>query len=204
MKQQKDMRGAAGTVLLLILAASAAIGQNSDLGMLFGPAYGQVTQLPNAHLSTGLSLANQYTYAFQVADAKVGGLYVELPFATSGYASGIVRPEVAVGGTNSYLFTPGLRFKFSLRSRVSLYTAVGGGGGVYGLKYIYFAGPYAGTTVVHHTTSGVLDFGGGIDYRLTKLLSIRAEARDFVSRRVLGPGSGQNFVLIEAGIGLHF
>jgi hypothetical protein len=50
----------------------------------------------------------------------------------------------------------------------------------------------------------VVDFGGGVDYRLTKLLGLRGEAWDFVSGSVLDPGSGRNFVLVEAGIGLHF
>ena len=192
------------TILFFILAGSAVVAQNSDLGLLFGPSYGQIRNVPNAHLSEGIGFANQYSFAWQVVDSKAGGLYVEIPFNFAGYTSANTRDGVARGGTNSYLFTPGLRFKFSLRSRVSLYAAFGGGLGVYGVKYIYYAGPYTGTIVENHTTSGVIDFGGGVDYRLTKLLSLRGETRDYVSRRVLGPGSGRNFVLVEAGIGLHF
>jgi hypothetical protein len=198
------MRGAARTVLLLIMASSAAIAQNSDLGLLFGPSLGTVHNAPDARLSEDLGFANQYAYAWQVLDTQAGGLYVEVPFNFAGYTSGNTRDGVARGGTNSYLFTPGLRFKFSLHSRLSLYTALGAGLGIYGVKYIYYAGPSAGTIAEHHTTSGVVDFGGGVDYRLTKLLSLRGEARDFVSRHVLGTGSGRNFVLVEAGIGFHF
>jgi hypothetical protein len=198
------MRASLRKILLLTLAPGAAIAQNSDLSLLFGPSHGMVRNSPNAQVSEDIGFANQYAFAWQVLDAKAGGLYVEIPFHFAGYSSANTRDGVARGGTNSYLFTPGLRFRFSLRSRLSFYLAGGGGVGVFGVKYIYYAGPNSGTISENHTASGLVDFGGGIDYRLTRLLSLRGEGRDFVSRRVLGPGSSRNLVVVGAGIGLHF
>ena len=33
---------------------------------------------------------------------------------------------------------------------------------------------------IRWTVAGAIDFGGGLDFRLTRLMSLRAEARDFV------------------------
>jgi hypothetical protein len=55
-----------------------------------------------------------------------------------------------------------------------------------------------------NTTTGAFGFGGGLDFRLTRLLSLRAEGRDFVTRAGLGGESGRNHPFFTVGLGLHF
>ena len=49
-----------------------------------------------------------------------------------------------------------------------------------------------------------LDFGGGLDFRLTRLVSLRAEARDFVTGRGLGGVEGRNHPIFSFGLGIHW
>ena len=47
-------------------------------------------------------------------------------------------------------------------------------------------------------------FGGGLDFRLTRLISLRAEVRDFVSRRGIGLTDGRNHLVFGFGMGFHW
>ena len=44
----------------------------------------------------------------------------------------------------------------------------------------------------------------GGDFRLTRLLSLRGDARDFVTREGLGGVTGRNHSTFQAGIAFHF
>jgi len=102
------------------------------------------------------------------------------------------------------LFTPGVRFKLPIQSRLSLYGVAGGGIGSFGKDETDVnrrAGVFIGTSRTEH---GVFDVGGGMDFRLTKLLSLRGEARDFITGRNLGGESGRNHPVYEFGLAFHF
>jgi opacity protein-like surface antigen len=47
-------------------------------------------------------------------------------------------------------------------------------------------------------------FGGGLDFRITRLVSLRAEVRDFVSRRGVGLTDGRNHAVFGFGMGFHW
>ena len=53
-------------------------------------------------------------------------------------------------------------------------------------------------------TSPAMDFGGGLDFRLTRLLSLRGDFRDFVTRAGLGNSTGRNRWMFLVGIAFHF
>ena len=58
---------------------------------------------------------------------------------------------------------------------------------------------------IRWTVAGAIDFGGGLDFRLTRLMSLRAEARDFVvSGKHLGGQDGYNHPIFGFGVGFHF
>ena len=66
----------------------------------------------------------------------------------------------------------------------------------------------SGASQVSVTTSFVVrpvaSIAGGIDMRLSRRLSLRAEARDFVSGANLGGVSGHNHPVFLAGLAFHF
>ena len=60
------------------------------------------------------------------------------------------------------------------------------------------------STTGNRITTAAFGFGGGIDFRLTRLLSLRAEGRDFLTRSGLGGTNGHSHAFFMAGIGFHF
>jgi hypothetical protein len=92
-----------------------------------------------------------------------------VPFITS-------RPT---GNLNTYLFTPGLRFQFQ-HLRFSPYVAVGAGmERATVLNTVQLDSVNVFSSAQARNTRGVGDFGGGLDARLTRNLSLRGEFRDF-------------------------
>jgi hypothetical protein len=47
-------------------------------------------------------------------------------------------------------------------------------------------------------------FGGGLDVRLSRLMSLRGEVRDFITERGLDGMDGINHVVFGFGIGFHW
>jgi hypothetical protein len=114
----------------------------------------------------------------------------------------VVGSVVSSSSGFDVFFTPGVRLKISPQSRVSLYGAVGGGLASFTNTQSTIAPAVSITT--GRVTTGALDFGGGLDLRLTRLLSLRGEARDFLTRRGLGGESGKNHGIYQVGIAFHF
>jgi len=72
--------------------------------------------------------------------------------------------------------TPSVRVNLFPTTAVSLWGSVGGGfGHISQNKLTLYGQPNTGTA----TTSGVLQYGIGLDVKLTKTVIVRAEARDF-------------------------
>jgi hypothetical protein len=181
------MRTAALKITLLsALASCTALAQNSDLAILTAVKIQVGDQiLPSGRTDAGISMASasQLTYALQVLDARPGGLYLELPLIEGGNGFGNI----------DIFFTPGVRFKFSTQSRFSPYVALGAG--------VFSAG---GTTFSSRTTSAALGFGAGFDVRFTRLLSLRTDLRDFVTRSRMGKFEGRNRQVFSLGLAFHF
>jgi hypothetical protein len=205
------MKTFVSTLLLISLFyASAAHAQNSDLAVLAGISgpQGKATVTGSMAISTGsVSPSVQLNYAWQILQRKAD-LYVELPLVIPIRVSG--SSVVGLNGVQSttvsgpdIFFTPGARLKFSPQARTSFYGAAGFG-------YASFAPTSSFTTSPLSLNSGTrqsspaLDFGGGIDFRLTRLLSFRADARDFITQADMGGISGRNHGIFQAGIAFHF
>jgi opacity protein-like surface antigen len=162
-------------LLVAALGSCAAFAQNSDLAFLDG-----ITG-PTAHGNFGSNF--EITYARELLGTRAGDLYLEFPLIYGSNAAGNLE----------ILFTPGVRLKVPIQSRVSLYGVAGVG-----------VASFGATAAAVRTTSGAFEVGGGFDVRLTRLLSLRAEARDFATRRGLGGFIGRNHPIYSVGIGLHF
>jgi hypothetical protein len=190
--------------LIGLLGACRVEAQNSDLALLAGITgpRGRVVGGPNLVASGSVGASGQINYAWQ-AWQRALNLYIELPLVFTGNSSGTATTQGTVSySSGGIFFTPGARIKVSPQSRVSFYAALGGGIGTIGTTQVT-AGATA-SVVSKRNTSPALDFGGGLDFRLTRLLSLRADARDFVTRSGFGLSSGRNRWMFLVGVAFHF
>jgi opacity protein-like surface antigen len=197
------------TIFAFIMLAGVASGQNSDLGLLAGIAgpKDQTTVTDSTTTASGsVAPSFQVNYAWQVRESTAD-LYIELPLVVPVRESGAVVAGpggTAVSGSSGpdLFFTPGLRMKVSPESRVSFYAAAGLGVASFGATSTI--GPSLTVVTGSRQTSLAFGFGGGVDFRLTRLLSLRADVRDFVTRAGLGGASGRIHAILQAGIAFHF
>jgi opacity protein-like surface antigen len=183
-------------------AAGCAHAQNSDLGLLLGASVTHASVSSSRVSATNVSGGGQINYAIQMMETVAGRLYLELPLVIMGGVRATVEPgRVSSSVGTTFFFTPGARWKFTPASRVSLYAAAGGG-------LAAFHGVFSergGNNVsggVGGRTSGAFGFGAGLDFRLTRLVSLRGEYRDVMTRRSVD--GSVHHSLIMFGVGLHF
>lgn len=192
-----------GLLALVSIAIAPAWAQNSDLGFLIGvsPLRAEST-ISGGTIASSVDANIQIDYAFQFKETAAGNFYIELPFAAVLHDSSRVGPDIVSSDRAILFFTPGVRWKLWVHSRVSLYAALGGGIASFGANTSTVGQTI--TSVSKWTTGPALDFGGGIDFRLTRLLSIRCEGRDYVTSSNAGGFSGPNHAALDVGIGFHF
>jgi Outer membrane protein beta-barrel domain len=190
-------------IFLAILMGVPALAQNSDLGVLLGvaPLRSQST-ISTAGISSSDDATVQIDYSIQFLETSVGAFYIELPLAAVFHESNRIGPNIVSSDRDIIFFTPGVRWKLWMHSRISLYAALGGGLASFGMS-TSTVGPSI-TEFSTRTTKPALDFGGGIDFRLTRLLSIRCEGRDYVTAANAGGFSGRNHAALDVGVGFHF
>jgi opacity protein-like surface antigen len=190
---------------MLWIAVSAAFAQNSDLGLLIGISgpSSQVVTGTQTRITGSVGGSGQINYAMQLKEGDAGRLYLELPLLIGGRTSGSVGSIVRGSVVTGIYFTPGVRFNLTLHPRTSFYVAAGAG----------IASFHQDTATVGHgvvssvngwTSSFAGAFGGGLDFRLTRLISLRAEVRDFVSRPGIGLTDGRNHPVFGFGMGFHW
>ena len=189
-------------MLLSFLTLGAAMAQNSDLAFLFG-ADGQTSStISGAGIDSRFGFGFQINFAEQLHETAAGQLYVEVPLMIATHFQETISGSITDEEKDSIFFTPGLRWRFTPQKRISFYAAAGAGIGSLGTSASY-VGPGVVSNSDNRDVTFAFGFGGGIDFRLTRLLSLRAEGRDFVTRAGLGE-SGHNHAFFTAGIGFHF
>ena len=194
--------------LLLTCAAWAQGVQNMEAFWMVGGVHSSasVVQGTNALLSGSVGFATQIGWAYQVASTKAGNLWIDTPSTYSWQGFGtITGSTVASVDRDVWYFTPGVRLKTPTFGRVSFYGVLGGGIGAFSKVDSVVSG--ANGTVMANSSvhiSPVFDYAGGIDLRLSRLLSLRGEGRDFFSAAHLGGVSGHNHPVFLAGLAFHF
>ena len=199
-----------GIMLALFPFGGAALAQNSDLAFLLGATGPYSSKVGNGTVTGSVGAGFQLNYAGQLHETKAGQLYLELPLMIAERVKGTVGPNVTSDTKDSIFFTPGVRWRFTPQKRVSFYAAAGVGVGSSGTNHSFvgtttlFFGHGVVSTNIGRTTTAALGFGGGIDFRLTRLLSLRAEGRDFVTVSGLDGSGSRNHSFFMAGVGFHF
>jgi hypothetical protein len=193
------------TVLLTVLLAGCACAQNSDLGLLLGISgpTSTVQTGTGTRISGSVGAHGQINYAAQLRETSAGRLYLELPLLLGGHATGRVSSTVLGSAGGMIFFTPGVRFNMAPHSRISFYGAAGVGPAAFDETKTVVGKGFVSTST-GWTVSVAADFGGGLDFRLTRLMSLRAEVRDFVTGSGLGGVTGHNHPVFGFGFGFHW
>jgi hypothetical protein len=197
-------------LLLMIFSCSLAVAeksQNSEFSVLAGATSptAHVIVGPNAIVTGQTGGAVQLAYSYQALSCAAGYLYVEIPvtFTIAVHGAFVGNGVVSSSSNDMSLLTPGVRFKLPIQARLSAYGVAGGGVGWFhkNESRVDKSGVFVGSSLTVH---GVFDVGGGLDFRLTRLLSLRGEVRDFISGKNLGGASGRNHPVYELGLAFHF
>jgi hypothetical protein len=165
-----------------------------------------IVEVPTVVLSGSSGFTTQLSFGYQVASTKLGNVFIETPFTYTWQGTGSIAGATIGGFSKDVTYiTPGLRLKTRTFRRVSFYGAAGGGyAGFWRIDGVT-TGPN-GTMVAANTSfhpSAVFDYAGGVDLRLSRLLSLRAEARDFFSAANLGGVTGHNHPVFLIGLVFH-
>jgi hypothetical protein len=144
-------------------------------------------------------------YGRRLVNAEFAAFYAEVEFVALPNRS-LTAPTAAVPQNYASLYvTPGLRLKVFPTGRLSPWVALGGGYALYEQSVQLSNGQ---NTTNKLLSRGVVDFGGGVDYRLFRFLGLRGEVRDFVSGNpnlnVVLSSSTQHNVVASAGISVRF
>jgi hypothetical protein len=164
-----------------------------------------IVEGPTVVLSGSSGFTTQLSFGYQVASTKLGNVFIETPFTYTWQATGSIVGAMIGGFSRDVTYiTPGVRLKTRTFRRVSFYGAAGGGYAGFWRIDSVISGPNG--TVAANTSfhpSAVFDYAGGVDLRLSRLLSLRAEARDFVSAANLGGVTGHNHPVFLIGFVFH-
>lgn len=201
--------------LLFLIVAGCCSAQNSDLAILFSATVARFDF--GTRTETQYRIGLQANYAWQLLERPAGRLYLELPVSSFAGPVGqgsitdlgpvreIARPERVV------FATPGLRYHLNLTPRIVLYAA-GGVGVAIRQRKVFTVGTaptMPGVSPLYGIRTGwngraAFDLGAGLDFRLTRLLSVRGEFRNFRTSSVAGYGTGRQYPSAHVGFAFHF
>ena len=150
------------------------LAQNHEVALQLGGLF-PLSQDSNVSLSAGTAF--QANYGYRLLNIRHVALFGEIHF--------LANPQRTVNSTNgaatrdvaSSYVTPGIRLKFFPSAGISPYVAGGGGYGAYEQSLTTLNGqPNPAPRMLNR---GVFDFGGGVDFKFWRFISLRAEVRDF-------------------------
>jgi hypothetical protein len=184
------------------LAAGAAFAQNSDLGLLLGGVVRVRSHVEPNRIESSVTGAGQINYAAQLHETTAGQLYLEIPVLMTGGSRATITSRTVTGFSGGAVFlTPGLRWRFTPANRVSFYADAGGG-----IAVFHGSSAVVGNGIISasngSTATGALGFGGGLDFRITRLISFRIEGRDGLTRGNVDGATHHAFLMF--GLGFHF
>ena len=166
--------------------------QSNELAFTLGGNF-----VTNNDFGVDTTFGAEASYAHTLFHLPRVSLMGELPVAFG--AKNILRPGGGIGsatGFSSIFVTPGVKLRIDAL-RFSPYFVVGGG-----------VAHFNGQNGSLNTTTGAVDFGGGVDWRVLPHIGLRGEVRDYNSGVVsfLGrqPSGRQQNVLITGGIVFRF
>jgi hypothetical protein len=164
------------------------------------------TITPGALLTSGAGLSFEVNYGRRLMDLGLIGLTGEVPLVVNVNENVHYNLNLVPKDYKSFFVTPSLRANLFPGNGLSPWVSVGGGFGYFKeSSSLEFGGANPGQT---GTTTGILQFGGGLDVKLLSRLSLRGEVRDFYAgvpqvNVDIGKSRQHNF-FVGAGVIFHF
>jgi opacity protein-like surface antigen len=182
---------------------SSAFAQRQELGLTLGALFETDR---GGGLTSGAGTGFQANYGFRLAGGDKAALFLETHFLASPLREVETRDSSATANYASLYVTPGLRIKFAPNARISPYVAVGGGLAWYEQSREQVGG--GPNSAPRNIYRGAFQFGGGVDVKVWRFLSLRAEVRDFYTGspayNVAEVRGGQHNVVAGGGFSLRF
>jgi len=188
---------------LLSGTAWAQLVQNRDIYFMGGPARTSSSAVPGSNVTVkGTSGYSSVTgFGYQIARSGAGSIWVD--FSPAYVIPGLSGANIGGQVNNDFSsYTLGLRFMLPVHDRVALFGTVAGGGGSF--NYPVIDGGAEPRVSSNSTIHGVFQFGGGVDFRLTRMFSIRGELRDYVTGKGLSGATGRHHLVPLVGVAFHF
>lgn len=183
------------------VCAQAQIFQNSDMYYLVGPSFAGTQAIGNGGVTLYSSVGYAWTWGFGHQFKRVGGasLWFDVPltFINPSHQTATIPGSISLGST---MVIPDLRLMLPLASRISVFACAGAGVGFFDYPVIESSNPLLTANSIDH---GVFAFGGGVDFRLSRVFSLRLDVRDYVTGRDLGGVPGRNHLLPVFGFVFH-
>ena len=182
--------------------------QSQELTFSLGGISGQTRTLrgsPAGIVQIAADRTLEMNYGHHLVGTRIAAVYGEIEFVAIPNR-GVTSATALVAQNYASLYvTPGVRLKLLPRSRLSPWAAIGGGYALYQESAQLSNGE---NTTNKFLNRGVFDYGGGVDYRLFRLIGLRGEVRDFLSGNpnlnVVPTSSTQHNVVASGGILLRF
>jgi len=205
-------RQLAALLVVLVLSIVATAQSKNELAGTIGRTFIPDQTVPGTNffdnvIHQGKGLTLEVDYARHIwGNGSFLQVSLEVPF--------LINPDVDLNygintipeGYSSYFVTPGARLNVFADTAVSPWVSFGGGFGHFKESdTLIFGGKNPGST---GTTTGVYQFGGGLDVRVWHSLGVRGEVRDFSSGlpqlNVATSNSRQRNLYVGGGIVWHF
>ncbi len=148
-----------------------------EVGLTLGGLFSNERNAGVSRLELGSGVALQANYGYRMLGRDKAALYGEVHFLANPLRD-ISSPVQSLTRDVATIFvTPGIRVKFLPARAIAPYAAVGGGWSVYEQSVTTLAGtPNSASRLVNH---GAFDYGGGVDFKFSRFVGLRAEVRDF-------------------------
>ena len=202
-------------VALAVLSATAiaqdeaAISPRNEVSGVLGRTFLRDPHVPSfdseVHLNNGISF--ELGYGYRIRENQAYSLSGELPVLFLPHERVRFVDNVTPDSYRSYFLTPSLRANFLPRTYLSPWGSAGIGIGHFtsGSNLEFGGGPNPGEK---GSTGVVIQFGVGLDVRITRRLALRTEIRDYwsgVPRLNVDTGkSRQNNLFVGSGVIWHF
>src|SRR5439155_4887116 len=177
-----------------------------EIGLTLGGLFSGQRSGGATRLDLGSGAALQANYGYRILGGERAALYGEVHLLANPLRDVSSSDRTVTHDIATLFVTPGIRFKFFPDRGVAPYFAIGGGWADYEQSTATLEGRQnpASRTVNH----GVLDYGGGVDFKFWRSVGFRAEVRDFYAG---GPSyntssirGGQHNVVAGGGLVLKF
>lgn len=187
--------------------AGCALAQRHELGLTLGSVLSQDRGAAATSLNLGSGTALQVDYSHQIRKGnRFVAVYGDLVFMANPQRVVASTIKTAIRDVASLYVVPGVKIKFVPDGKVSPWFSIGAGYSLYEHATSLLNGVVS--PVGRHVNRGTIAYGGGLDWKVWRNVSLRAEARDFYSGpptyNVPGTAGGQHNQVVGGGFVLRF